>query len=103
MPFVAEAQHESMPRTVLAGVACAALVVVPLIVASTGARTDAATATTPTLLPPAGGVLPNDKVSYCHRTDSVINPYNLLTTDADAVMRRGHDTHTGPIFPLREQ
>ena len=87
-----------MPRTVMAGVAFAALLVVPLVVASIGARTDAATATTPTLVPPSVAALPADVVSYCHRTNSVINPYNLLTTDADAVIGHGHDGHTGPIF-----
>src|SRR4051812_28188238 len=88
-----------MPRIVMAGVAFAALLVVPLVVASTGGRTDAATATTPTL-PPGAGILPApDKVSYCHRTADILNPYVLHTTAVDSIVTQGHGGHTGPVFP----
>src|SRR3954451_2799933 len=40
-----------------------------------------------------------DQVSFCHRTASVTNPYNLITTDADSIVKQGHGDHTGPIFP----
>src|SRR4051812_18378930 len=40
-----------------------------------------------------------DRVSFCHRTASVSNPYNLITTDADSIVKQGHGDHTGPIFP----
>lgn len=40
-----------------------------------------------------------EPVSFCHRTASVSNPYNLITTDADSIVQKGHGDHTGPIFP----
>ena len=91
-----------MRRAVALGAAFAVLLAVSLVVGSAGARTDAATATTAvdtTLVPPSAGQLPEEQVSYCHRTTSVIVPYVLLTTDADAIIQRGHGSHTGPVFP----
>ena len=44
---------------------------------------------------PGGG---SQHVSFCHRTDSVKNPYNLVTTEADSIMKQGHGSHTGPVF-----
>ncbi len=87
-----------MRRAVALGATFAVLLAVSLV-ASAGART--ATATTPgdTLVPPIAEQLPEHQVSYCHRTDSIIKPYVLLTTDADAIIQRGHGSHTGPVFP----
>lgn len=44
---------------------------------------------------------PAGKVTICHRTSSAKNPYVLMTIDDDAVLRRGHDGHTGGVFPAR--
>ena len=38
-------------------------------------------------------------MTFCHRTNSVSNPYNLITTDADSIIQQGHSGHTGPLFP----
>src|SRR4051794_11799633 len=51
---------------------------------------------TPATTNPSPG---HEPVSFCHRTNSVTNPYNLLTTDADSIIQQGHGSHTGPIFP----
>src|SRR3954469_22350328 len=40
-----------------------------------------------------------EQVTFCHRTASVTNPYNRITTDADSILKQGHGDHTGPIFP----
>lgn len=39
-----------------------------------------------------------DNVTFCHRTDSATNPYVVVTTDPEAIIREGHDTHEGPVF-----
>ena len=44
-------------------------------------------------------VSPAGKVTICHRTSSTKNPYVEMTIDDNAVLRRGHDTHTGGVFP----
>ena len=44
-------------------------------------------------------VSPAGKVTICHRTASAKNPYVEMTIDDNAVLRRGHDTHTGGVFP----
>lgn len=33
------------------------------------------------------------KVTLCHATHSSGNPFNLITVDADAVFKQGHDQH----------
>ncbi len=46
-----------------------------------------------------------DKITICHRTDSVTNPYNVLSVDPDAADgntgndngRGDHSEHTGPV------
>ena len=49
---------------------------------------------------PAGGQLPADeKVSFCHRTNSIVNPYILVTTSVEAIRVQAHSGHTGPVFP----
>jgi hypothetical protein len=40
-----------------------------------------------------------EKVSFCHRTSAVSNPYNVKSTDADSIIKQGHGSHTGPVFP----
>jgi hypothetical protein len=40
---------------------------------------------------------PEAKVTICHATSSVNNPYNEITVNANAI--NGHSGHTGPIFP----
>jgi hypothetical protein len=42
---------------------------------------------------------PKPNITYCHRTDAVDNPYVAHTTDADSIIKEGHGSHTGPIFP----
>jgi hypothetical protein len=36
-----------------------------------------------------------EKVTICHRTDSVTNPYVQISVDSHAL--KGHDKHTGPV------
>jgi hypothetical protein len=43
-------------------------------------------------------VIGRAKVTICHRTSSRLNPYNQITLAEEAVIRRGHSGHTGPIF-----
>jgi hypothetical protein len=50
-------------------------------------------------LSPSSAKAVSEQVSFCHRTASVNNPYNLITTDADSIVRAGHGGHDGPIFP----
>jgi hypothetical protein len=45
------------------------------------------------------GAAPQSKVSFCHRTSSVQNPYNLKTSDGNSIINQGHGDHTGPVFP----
>ncbi len=52
---------------------------------------------------PAAGP-PQDKVTICHATSSVSNPYVLNTVNKNAIVKangtpKGHDTHTGPVYP----
>jgi len=48
---------------------------------------------------PNAGALGNTRVTYCHRSDSVENPYVEHSTDADSIIKEGHGDHTGPVFP----
>ena len=40
----------------------------------------------------------DEKVTICHRTNSPSNPYTLMTIDVSSITKKGHDTHTGPVF-----
>jgi hypothetical protein len=40
----------------------------------------------------------SDNISFCHRTDSVTNPYEEITTDPASIIQQGHDGHDGSIF-----
>jgi hypothetical protein len=86
-----------MRRTVVLRVALVPLLAVSLGAAFQGARTEAATTTSS---PPGVAQQPAaEKVSYCHRTASVVNPYNLESTAVDSIVKQGHGSHTGPVFP----
>jgi hypothetical protein len=39
-----------------------------------------------------------DKVTFCHATNAVKNPYVVITTDEDSIFKQGHDGHNGPVF-----
>ena len=54
---------------------------------------------TPVATATTAPIAPDGKVTICHRTASVKNPYVEMTIDQNAVLRRGHDTHTGGVFP----
>ena len=43
--------------------------------------------------------LSDEKVSYCHATADVTNPYTLLTTAVASIIQQGHHLHLGPVFP----
>lgn len=50
---------------------------------------------------PLAGAVQGDKVTICHRTNSVKNPYTVNTVDESAVDGQGnndHTQHTGPVF-----
>ncbi len=81
-----------MRRAFLASVAINMFVAFSLVASPAGAQT----ATTG---PPVVAQQPAEKVSFCHRTRAVINPYRLITTDADSIVKIGHGNHTGPVFP----
>ncbi len=40
----------------------------------------------------------DDQITFCHRTDSVTNPYRVITTDPASIIKRGHDGHEGLVF-----
>jgi hypothetical protein len=47
---------------------------------------------------------PQDKVTICHATSAVNDPYNQTTVSANSIVNpggepSGHGTHTGPIYP----
>ena len=44
----------------------------------------------------AGDTTP--KVTICHATNSNTNQYRTITVDANAVIKRGHDGHEGPVW-----
>lgn len=45
---------------------------------------------------------PQNKVTICHATSSVNNPYVQNTVNENAIVKpNGHGTHTGPVFPQR--
>jgi hypothetical protein len=44
----------------------------------------------------AGDTTP--KVTICHATNSDTNQYRTITVDANAVIKRGHDGHEGPVW-----
>jgi len=39
-----------------------------------------------------------DNVTFCHATNSVTNPYVVITTDPDSIVKQGHGEHDGPVF-----
>ena len=43
-----------------------------------------------------------DNITFCHRTNSVTNPYRVITTDPasiiKSIIKAGHDGHDGSIF-----
>jgi len=85
-------------------VAVVAFLAVSLVVAPERERADARTTPSPeqttiTESPPDAAQLPVERASYCHGNASVVFPYVLLTTSVDAIVSRGHGSHTGPIFP----
>ena len=47
---------------------------------------------------------PQDKVTICHATSSVTNPYVQNTVNENAIVKpngtpKGHGAHTGPVYP----
>jgi hypothetical protein len=60
------------------------------------------------LAQPVGAVqvplTPQAKVTICHRTNSVLNPYNQQSVNQSSIVMpdgtpAGHGLHTGPVFP----
>ena len=50
------------------------------------------------------GAAPQDKVTICHRTNSVKNPYVQQTVNENSIVMpngdpTGHGLHTGPVYP----
>lgn len=41
------------------------------------------------------------KVTLCHATSSKTNPYVLITVDRNAVLKKGHGSHTGGLYPTK--
>lgn len=39
-----------------------------------------------------------DNVTFCHATNSVSNPYVVITTDPDSIVKQGHGEHNGSVF-----
>lgn len=47
-----------------------------------------------------GSAATQDKVTLCHRTASLSNPFTQITDSINAVVGpAGHSSHTGPLFP----
>ncbi len=38
------------------------------------------------------------KVTICHRTRSMSNPYVAATVDIASILQKGHGSHEGPVF-----
>ena len=56
------------------------------------------------MLVAAAGATPQDKVTICHRTNSVKNPYVQQTVNVNSIVvpngtPTGHGLHTGPLYP----
>jgi hypothetical protein len=56
------------------------------------------------LLVTRAGAAPQDKITICHRTSSVQNPYVQQTVNENSIVMSngsptGHGLHTGPVFP----
>lgn len=49
---------------------------------------------------PVAAAPPNRKITICHRTRSVTNPYRRITVNRNAVNNSGHGnaSHSGPVF-----
>ncbi len=50
---------------------------------------------------------PQDKVTICHATSSVSNPYVQNTVNENAIVKpngtpKGHGEHTGPVYPEQD-
>ena len=60
------------------------------------APTDAASTTSDAASTTSNEARGNEKVTLCHATSSVANPYTLITVAESAI--NGHDGHTGPVF-----
>ena len=41
------------------------------------------------------------KVTLCHATASRTNPYVLITVDKNAILKKGHGSHTGGLYPTK--
>ena len=53
----------------------------------------------PTFGPAGAQVVSDEKVSYCHATADVTNPYTLHTTAVASIIQQGHHLQLGPVFP----
>jgi hypothetical protein len=56
------------------------------------------------LLVAQAGAAPQEKVTICHSSNSVANPYNQQTVNEDSIVMpngspTGHGVHTGPVYP----
>ena len=46
----------------------------------------------------AGAASGPHKITLCHATDSVTNPYVSITVDYHSTIKAGHGAHDGPVY-----
>ena len=108
-----ESYDPLMRRMFAVGFSIQACLAVWLVAPRAGAQTTTTVTTEPppsssssspstapaTTAPPAIASTTAQKVSYCHRSSSVLDPYDLQATAVDSIVAQGHGGHTGPVFP----
>jgi hypothetical protein len=63
-----------------------------------GVAVTAAALGTTVLLASGAGAAAEHKITICHATDSVTNPYVSITVDYHSTIKAGHGAHDGPVY-----
>jgi len=63
-----------------------------------GAAVTAAALGATALVASGAGAASEHKITICHATDSVTNPYVSITVDYHSTIKAGHGAHDGPVY-----